>query len=125
MHSDCSTLERWVASAAERMALPRLIASRKGFDYGVLVVFLLTQATDGVLTCIGVGMHGFHAEANPVAVSLMAAFGLGPAVAGLKLVTASLGVLLHALGVHRVLALIAGIYAIAAVLPWAALLLAR
>jgi hypothetical protein len=124
MYSDCSTLERWLASAAERTALPPSIASREGFGYAVLVVFLLTQAIDGVLTCIGVGMHGFHAEANPVAASLMAAFGLGPAVAGLKLVTGSLGVLLHALGVHRVLALIAGIYAVAALLPWAALLLA-
>ena len=125
MYSDCSTLEHWLASAACRTALPRPIATQKAFGCAALLVFLLAQATDGILTCIGVGAYGFHAEANPVAASLMATFGAGPAVAGLKLLTASLGVLLHALGVHRVLALIAGIYVVAAVLPWAAVLLAR
>lgn len=116
-------MERWLASAAERMPFSWSIGGRKDFGYAVLVLFLLTQATDGVLTCIGVGTHGFHAEANPLAAKLMATFGLLPTVTGLKLVTSSIGLALHALGVHRVLALVAGIYLIAAVLPWAGLLL--
>jgi hypothetical protein len=123
MRSDCSP-ERWLATAAEGMPCPGSVAARKAFARAVLVVFLLTQATDGVLTYIGVGMHGMHAEANPLAARLMAAVGLGPAVAGLKLATASIGCGLHVLGVHRVLAVVAAIYVVAAVLPWAAVLLA-
>lgn len=123
MPGECSRLERWLASAAEWMPFPWSIGGRKDFGYAVLVLFLLTQATDGVLTCIGVGTHGFHAEANPLAAKLMATFGLLPTVTGLKLVTSSIGFALHALGVHRVLALVAGVYLIAAVLPWAGLLL--
>ncbi len=123
MPGDCSRLERWLASAAERMPFCWSVGGRKDFGYAVLALFLLTQAADAVLTCIGVGMHGFHAEANPLAARLMATFGLLPTVTGFKLVTSSIGVALHALGVHRVLALVAGVYLIAAVLPWAGSLL--
>ena len=123
MRSECSRLERWLAVAGENLPLPWSIAARKGFGYAVLIVFLLTQATDGFLTYLGVGVHGVQAEANPLAAQLMATFGLVPAVAGLKLTTSSIGFALHALGVHRVLAVVAGIYLVAAVLPWAGLLL--
>ncbi len=121
---ESSSLERWLASAAARMPFRVSIATRKNFGYAVLAVFLLTQAADGILTYVGVGLHGLHSEANPLAARLMASFGLVPAVALVKLVTSSIGFVLHALGVHRVLAVVAGVYLLAAVVPWAGLLLA-
>jgi hypothetical protein len=50
-------------------------------------------------------------------------FGQGTAVAGAKLVASGLGISLHLVGVHRILAILTGVYLIAAVLPWAGLLL--
>jgi hypothetical protein len=53
----------------------------------------------------------------------MALFGQGTAVAGAKIVASGLGISLHLLGVHRVLAVLTAVYLLAAVLPWAGLLL--
>jgi hypothetical protein len=53
----------------------------------------------------------------------MNAFGQGAAVAAAKVLASGLGISLHLLGVHRVLAILTGIYLVAAVLPWAGLLL--
>jgi len=50
-------------------------------------------------------------------------FGSGTAVAAAKVVASGLGISLHLLGVHRVLAVLTGIYLVAAILPWAGLLL--
>jgi hypothetical protein len=44
-------------------------------------------------------------------------------VAGLKLLTSTIGVTLYALGAHRALATMTAVYFVAAVLPWAGLLL--
>ena len=100
----------------------RTFAERSRFGDAVIVLFLLAQAADGVMTYVGVTTFGVHLEANPLLASLMNMFGQGTAVAGAKLVASGLGISLHLVGVHRILAILTGVYLIAAVLPWAGLL---
>jgi hypothetical protein len=106
-----------------RVPFSRTVAERTRFGDAVIVVFLLAQAADGVMTYVGVTTLGAHLEANPLLASLMSIFGNGTAVAGAKLVASGLGISLHLFGVHRVLAVLTGVYIVAAVLPWAGLLL--
>jgi uncharacterized membrane protein len=98
-------------------------AGQSRFGDAVIVVFLLAQAADGVMTYVGVSTLGIHLEANPLLATLMNAFGQGTAVTGAKVVASGLGISLHLVGVHRILAVLTGIYILAAVLPWAGLLL--
>jgi uncharacterized membrane protein len=88
----------------------------------VILVFLVTQALDGVLTYVGVLQYGPTIEANPVVASLMGLIGHGPALASVKLVAASLGIALHLGRVHRVLAVLTVFYILGSVVPWTALL---
>ena len=87
-----------------------------------LLVFLLTQALDGVLTYIGVSIYGLRMEGNPLIGWLMATMGQGPALAAAKLTAGFFGVALHLSAVHKVVAVLAGFYLIVAVLPWFAVL---
>jgi uncharacterized membrane protein len=100
-----------------------IVATRSRFGDAVIVLFLLAQAADGVMTYVGVTTIGTHLEANPLLASLMSAFGEGAAVTGAKLVASALGISLHLIGVHRVLAVLTGVYITAAVIPWLGLLL--
>lgn len=104
------------------MLLHRTGAERSRFGDAVIVLFLLAQAADGVFTYVGVTTFGVHLEANPLLASLMDIFGYGTAVTGAKVVAAGLGISLHLVGVHRILAILTGVYFVAAVLPWAGLL---
>jgi uncharacterized membrane protein len=101
----------------------RTPAERSRFGDAVIVLFLLAQAADGVMTYVGVTTLGVHLEANPLLASLMGLFGQATAVAAAKLVASGLGISLHLIGVHRILAVLTGVYLVAAVLPWAGLLL--
>jgi len=103
--------------------LRQICVSRSRFGDAVIVLFLLAQAADGVMTYVGVTTLGVRIEANPLLASLMVMFGQGTAVAGAKLVAAGLGISLHLVGVHRILAILTGIYMVGAVLPWMGLLL--
>ena len=105
------------------MPVLRKVAARSRFGDAVIVLFLIAQAADGVMTYVGVTTLGVQLEANPLLASLMTAFGEGAAVAAAKLVAAALGVSLHFIGVHRILAVLTGIYLLAALLPWAGVLL--
>jgi hypothetical protein len=91
-------------------------ASRFG-DVAV-VLFLLTQAADGVLTYVGVRLFGLAVEANPLIAWLIASFGEAQALTGAKLVAASFGIALHLSAVHKVVAALAAFYVIVAVVPW-------
>ena len=102
----------------------RNAAGQSRFGDAVIVVFLLAQAADGVMTYVGVSTLGIHLEANPLLATLMNAFGQGTAVTGAKVVASGLGISLHLIGVHRILAVLTGVYLVAAILPWAGLLLA-
>jgi hypothetical protein len=103
--------------------LHRTVAEPSRFGDSVIVLFLLAQAADGVMTYVGVTTFGVHLEANPLLASLMDAFGYGAAVTGAKIVASGLGISLHLVGVHRILAILTGVYFVAAVLPWVGLLL--
>lgn len=100
------------------MPVDQASAARSRFGDVVIVLFLLAQAADGVMTYVGVSTLGVSLEANPLLASLMAAFGQGVTVTGAKLVAALLGISLHLVGVHRILAILTGIYVLAALIPW-------
>jgi uncharacterized membrane protein len=103
--------------------LRQTLATHPRFGDAVIVLFLCAQAADGVMTYVGVTTMGVYIEANPLLASLMVMFGQGTAVAGAKLVAAGLGISLHLVGVHRILAILTAIYMVGAVLPWVGLLL--
>ena len=98
---------------------------RRLFGDVMVVSFVLVQCLDGVFTYIGVGISGPTIEANPLISSAMAAAGVAAGVGGAKAVAISLGIFLHLLRVHFLLALLTGIYFTVAVLPWTVLLLAN
>ena len=93
------------------------------FGDAVIVMFLLAQAADGALTYVGINIHGLGAEANPLLLSLMVTIGAAPAVLSAKVLASVLGMSLHLLGVHRVVAMLTAIYLGGAVLPWMGVLL--
>jgi hypothetical protein len=87
-----------------------------------LVAFLLAQASDGLLTYIGVSTYGLHVEGNPLIGWLMSAMGEGPALATAKLAAGFFGIALHLSAVHRAVALLAAFYVAVAIVPWVAIL---
>ncbi len=99
------------------------VAPRRSlFGDVVLVTFLVAQVLDGVFTYLGVMTFGLSIEANPVIASLMLHLGHGPALMTAKLAAAALGIGLHLRGTHGAVALLAGFYVTAAVLPWTVIL---
>ncbi len=95
---------------------------RRIFGDVALIVFLLAQASDGVLTYIGVSTYGSHVEGNPLIAWLMSAMGEGPALATAKLTAGFFGIALHLSAVHKAVALLAGFYVAVAIIPWVAIL---
>ena len=87
-----------------------------------VVVFLLAQISDGVLTYIGVSTYGASIEGNPLITWLMSALGEGPGLATAKVAAGLFGVALHLSAVHKAVALLAGFYIVVAIIPWLALL---
>jgi hypothetical protein len=92
------------------------------FGNVIILTFLLTQAADGVLTYLGVHLYGVAAEGNPLLAWLMHALGEGPALAAAKLTAAGVGGVLHLMTVHRLIAVLTGVYLLAAIAPWLAIL---
>ena len=87
-----------------------------------VIVFLLAQASDGVLTYIGVATYGIEMEANPLLTWLMTSMGEGAGLATAKVTAGFFGVILHLTGVHRAVAALAGFYIVVAIIPWLAVL---
>lgn len=87
-----------------------------------VVVFLLAQASDGILTYIGVATYGIEMEANPLIAWLMTSLGEGPGLATAKVTAGTFGVILHLTGVHRAVAALAAFYIVVAIIPWMAVL---
>jgi hypothetical protein len=88
----------------------------------VLLVFLMAQCLDGVLTYVGVVTYGTSVEANPLIATMMAHLGHGVALMGAKSVAALLGICLHLRQVHVAVAVLAVFYVAVAVIPWMAIL---
>lgn len=99
------------------------LGKHSAFGDAAIVAFLALQAADGVFTYVGVRTLGIGMEANPLLLSLMVTLGHAPAVLAAKGVAAVLGMSLHLLGVHKIVALLSAIYLTAAVIPWAGLLI--
>ena len=87
-----------------------------------VVLFLIAQACDGVLTYVGVSVYGPTIEANPMLGWLMGAMGQGMALATAKVIAGAFGIALHLCAVHKVVAALAGFYVIVAILPWIGIL---
>jgi hypothetical protein len=98
------------------------ITGRSRFGDLALVVFLLAQACDGVLTYVGVRTFGMGVEGNPLIAWLMTSLGHGPGLTAAKLTAGGFGIALHLSDVHKAVAVLAGFYLVAAVGPWIALL---
>jgi hypothetical protein len=98
---------------------------RSLFGDVVIVVFLASQALDGILTYLGIVEFGPTIEANPVVAALMGSIGHGAALTTVKVLAASLGIALHLGRVHRVLAILTIFYLLGSVVPWTALLFFR
>jgi hypothetical protein len=87
-----------------------------------LIVFLLAQVLDGVLTYMGVTLHGPQMEGNPVISWLMARMGEGPGLATAKVTASFFGIVLHLSAVHKAVALLAAFYVTVAIIPWTVIL---
>lgn len=84
----------------------------------MVIAFLLAQASDGVLTYVGVSVYGLRMEGNPLLEWLMATMGSGLALATTKAAAGLFGIALHLSAVHRVVAVLAALYFAVAILPW-------
>ncbi len=87
-----------------------------------LVIFLLAQVSDGVLTFVGVTTLGPTVEGNPVITWLMSAAGTGAGLMIAKLAAGCFGIVLHLSEVHKAVAALACFYLVVAVVPWLGLL---
>jgi uncharacterized membrane protein len=92
------------------------------FGNVALVIFLLAQAFDGVLTYVGVSTYGVRMEGNPFIGWLMSAMGEAAGLATAKVAAGFFGIALHLSAVHKAVALLALFYLAVAVLPWIAIL---
>jgi hypothetical protein len=95
---------------------------RSTFGDVAVLVFLLAQGLDGVLTYVGVSVYGLHMEGNPLIGWLMTTMGQGPALATAKLTAGLFGIALHLSAVHKAVALLAAFYVVVAIVPWMTLL---
>lgn len=92
------------------------------FGNAAVVIFLVAQCLDGILTYVGVTTFGTGIEGNPLITLLMSRMGQGVALVIAKGAAGVLGMALHLGGVHRAVACLACFYLAAAVLPWVAIL---
>jgi hypothetical protein len=83
-----------------------------------LVIFVLLQLADGVLTYAAVERFGTSAEGNPILATWIMITGAAPALIGAKLLACACGGVLYVTGVHGVLVGLSALYLFAAVVPW-------
>lgn len=97
---------------------------RGGVPYGrvTLVLFVVFQLFDGLLTYVAVSSFGHAVEGNPILATWMALVGPLPTLVVAKAGACVCGVILYAHGTHRALASLTVLYFIAAVAPWLYLL---
>jgi hypothetical protein len=83
-----------------------------------LALFVLCQASDGLLTYMAVSAFGHAVEANPILATWMTVAGTGTTLLVAKVTACGCGVLLYARGTHRALASLTALYLFGAVGPW-------
>ena len=84
----------------------------------ILMVFLLAQVFDGLLTYTAVGLLGVIGEGNILLATAMQAAGTGPALLAAKLLAVGCGLILYQRGCHGILGALTGLYFLAAITPW-------
>jgi hypothetical protein len=84
----------------------------------ILLVFLLLQIFDGVLTYTAVAWLGVVGEGNLLLATAMHFIGAGPALFAAKCLASACGVLLYVRGFYTVLGALTGLYLVAAITPW-------
>jgi hypothetical protein len=84
----------------------------------LLVVFIVLQAADGLLTYAAVERFGVAAEGNPILATWMMLTGYEAALLGAKTLACLCGGVLYVAGVYHVLAGLSVLYLFAAVVPW-------
>ena len=84
----------------------------------ILLVFLVLQVFDGILTYTAVAWLGVVGEGNVLLATAMQAAGAGPALFGAKTLAAACGLLLYVRGFYGILGALTGLYALAAITPW-------
>jgi hypothetical protein len=90
------------------MRLPRL----------VLLLFLVSQAYDGLFTYVAVRAHGVEAEGNLILGAWMTLVGPTATLVVAKLLAAASGLFVYARGLDVTLAILTGLYLFAAIGPW-------
>jgi arginine exporter protein ArgO len=100
------------------------VYKRSRLANAVLLVFILAQVADGVLTYLGIRTFGASIEGNPIVAWYVTAFGAGAALIGAKGLAVACGAALHLLAMHRTIAALTLVYITAAVLPWTHVFLA-
>lgn len=83
-----------------------------------LIVFVVLQAADGLLTYEAVTLFGPSVEANQLLVAWIGITGLGPALLGAKLLACACGAVLYVLGLNRILVGLTALYLFGAIVPW-------
>jgi hypothetical protein len=84
----------------------------------ILLVFLLVQVFDGLLTYTAVSWLGVVGEGNLLLATAMNVAGAGPVLVGAKTIAAGCGLLLYVRRFYGILCLLTGLYLIAAITPW-------
>lgn len=92
------------------------------FGKVTLALFVLCQASDGLLTYLAVSAFGHAIEGNPILATWMTLAGVGPTLLVAKTAACACGVVLYAHGTHRALATLTALYLVVAVAPWLYLL---
>lgn len=110
-------------SALVQLVQDRADSPSRFGDWAILA-FLAAQALDGMLTYLGVRSFGPQIEANPLIVGLIDSLGLWGGLVLAKGVAMLLGIVLHLVAVHRVVAALTGVYVTTAIWPWTLLLFA-
>ena len=90
------------------MSLPRL----------TLLLFLVLQLADGVLTYQATSVFGTVAEGNPILTTWMQIAGIGPTLVAAKLLACGCGIFIYTRRNHFVLGALTVSYCFGAVVPW-------
>jgi uncharacterized protein DUF5658 len=88
----------------------------------VWLAFVVVQALDGVMSYVGVSLHGPGIEGNPLVAWYMSAFGPAVGFTVAKLFAVTCGTVLYLTARHRWVAVLTLVYVVFAVVPWVTLL---
>ncbi len=100
----------------------RTSAPATWFGNAIWIAFVSVQATDAVLTYVGVLHFGLAVEANPIVASSLMTLGPSTGLFLVKLSAIGCAAFLHAIAQHHVVGLLTIVFLLGAVSPWVQLL---